>query len=46
MFFLRKFNKKYISAIKRNKSFKANKTKTIGNQTNNLPEIKEFKNNS
>ena len=49
MFFLRKFNKKYISAIKKNKFYKTNKetniNKTIeGNQGEKLPEIKECKN--
>ena len=46
MFFMRKFNKKYISAIKRNKSYKINNSKTIDStQSKNLPEIKEINNN-
>ena len=48
MFFMRKFNKKYISAIKKNKYYKINKetniSKTEGNQEVKLPEIKECKN--
>ena len=42
MFFMRKFNKKYISAIKRNKSYKIYNNKTIeGNQKKILPKLKE-----
>ena len=42
-FFMRKFNKKYISAIKKNKSFKDKKCiKSEGSTKNVLPEIKEL----
>ena len=43
MYFMRKFNKKYISAIKRHKSYKNNSSQNIeGNQKKTLPEIKEY----
>ena len=45
MFFLRKFNKKYTSTIKRNKSYNINNNKTIeNNQSKELPKIKEYNN--
>ena len=42
-FFLRKFNKKYISAMKKNISYKENKVKTVGTSSHKiLKEIKEL----
>lgn len=42
-FFLRKFNKKYISAMKKNISYKESKVKTVGTSSHKiLKEIKEL----
>jgi hypothetical protein len=42
-FFLRKFNKKYISAMKKNISYNENKVKTVGTSSHKiLKEIKEL----